>query len=470
MKNIADPDERAAAQRRSEGPRPLAADTPAGHDEGLRRRAAAAGPARHLPAGDGLPAAGRGRPARRRHVQQRRRHGRALDRRLPAARRQRADRLPARPGRAARPRASGCSRVDAHAFDDAPFAGEVRKRLAAALDDGPGRRPAGRGRCRWRCVRHADGRVTWSGSDVVFGDATRANPNFTLLPEALVTRVLVEDGRVTGVGVRDLRDGGEHEVRARFVVVAADALRTPQLLWASGVRPRALGRYLNDQPQTVFAVRLRDVDAARRGRASTPRDEPEIVPQSGVSWVPYTDEDAVPRPGDAAGRVAGPAGRRRRRRRPARSSGWAGSAPRTCRSPTGSSSTTTEADGYGMPAMRIHYRLTERDHASIAAARETVRRLAAALGEPLDDRPPLTFPPGASLHYQGTVRMGPDRRRHVGVRPDQRGLGRRRPATWPATASSRPPPPATPPSPPSRSPSAAPAHIAAARPISPRRN
>ena len=34
---------------------------------------------------------------------------------------------------------------------------------------------------------------------------------------------------------------------------------------------------------------------------------------------------------------------------------------------------------------------------------------------------------GASLHYQGTTRMGADRRRHLGLRPEQRGLGRRRP-------------------------------------------
>jgi choline dehydrogenase-like flavoprotein len=45
------------------------------------------------------------------------------------------------------------------------------------------------------------------------------------------------------------------------------------------------------------------------------------------------------------------------------------------------------------------------DHAAIAAAREAVVRAGAVLGEPLDERP-LTFPPGASLHYQGTVRMG----------------------------------------------------------------
>ena len=293
--------------------------------------------------------------------------------------------------------------VETHAFDDAPFADEVRKRLSGALDDGrdDDRRV---GPMPLAVVRHADGRVTWSGSDVVFGEATRANPNFSLVPEALATEVLVSDGRATGVRVRDLRSGDEHVVRARFVVVAADALRTPQLLWASGVRPRALGRYLNDQPQTVYAVRLRDVAAAPEAEVD-PRDEPEIVPQSGVSWVPFTDDepfhgqvmqldaspvpladDDEPTPGTIVGL------------------GW------FCAKDLQESDRVefdgTDVDPYGMPAMRIHYRLTDADHASIAASREAVKRAAAALGEPLDDRDPLTFPPGASLHYQGTVRMG----------------------------------------------------------------
>jgi pyranose oxidase len=223
------------------------------------------------------------------------------------------------------------------------------------------------------------------------------------VPEALVTEVLVTDGRATGVRVRDLQTGDEHVVRARFVVVAADALRTPQLLWASGVRPAALGRYLNDQPQTVFAVRLRDVRHAPEEQVD-PRDEPEIVPQSGVSWVPFTDAepfhgqvmqldaspvplaaDDVPTPGTIVGL------------------GW------FCAKDLQESDRVdfdaAETDGYGMPAMRIHYRLTERDAASIDAARATVRQVAQALGDPLGDEP-LTFPPGASLHYQGTTRMG----------------------------------------------------------------
>lgn len=295
--------------------------------------------------------------------------------------------------------------VDTHAFDDAPFAGEVRKRLADALDAdrSADRRVAP---MPLAVVRHDDGRVTWSGSDVVFGDVTRANPNFTLVPEALVTRVLHERGAVRGVRLRDLTTGEEHEVRAPWVVVAGDSLRTPQLLWASDVRPPALGRYLNDQPQTVFAVRLRDVDA--EARAEVARDEvPDATAaavHSGVSWVPYTDAepfhgqvmqlDASPvplAPDDAPvpGTIVG--------------LGW------FCAKDV-QADDRVEFDGdrlddYGMPAMSIHYRLTDADHANVAAARAAVKRAAAALGDPLDDEP-LTFAPGASLHYQGTVRMG----------------------------------------------------------------
>jgi choline dehydrogenase-like flavoprotein len=62
-------------------------------------------------------------------------------------------------------------------------------------------------------------------------------------------------------------------------------------------------------------------------------------------------------------------------------------------------------DGYGMPAMAIHYRLTEADKAAIERARTEIVRLAEAIGDPLGDAP-ITLPLGASLHYQGTVRMG----------------------------------------------------------------
>jgi len=401
VRSIVDSSQRARAQRRSEGPAPQGDDTPtstmAGYS-GKTRRLARPGTfllptGYQQPGEDGMPAAamssnvgGMGahwtgacpRPAGRERV--------AF---VPAF-----DELLAEGER--------LLSVDARAFDDAPLADEVRKRLAAALDRGrdEDRRVAP---MPLAVVRHDDGRITWSGSDVVYGDATRANPNFTLVPEALVTEIVVTDGRAAGVRVRDMRTGDGHTVRARFVVVAADSLRTPQLLWASGIRPRALGRYLNDQPQTVFAVRLRDVGPVPDEHAG-PDHQPLIVPQSGVSWVPYTDQepfrgqvmqlDASPVPlvGDdvpAPGSIVG--------------LGWfcAKDLQDTDRLEFDDS----ETDAYGMPAMRIHYRLTERDHAGVEAARAALRLAAAALGDPLDDEP-LTFPPGSSLHYQGTVRMG----------------------------------------------------------------
>jgi choline dehydrogenase-like flavoprotein len=64
-----------------------------------------------------------------------------------------------------------------------------------------------------------------------------------------------------------------------------------------------------------------------------------------------------------------------------------------------------QADHYGMPAMTIHYTLTDQDHEHLGRARDQVMRWAQSLGEPLGSAP-FTLPPGSSLHYQGTTRMG----------------------------------------------------------------
>ncbi len=292
--------------------------------------------------------------------------------------------------------------VDRHPFDNAPFADVVRARLASDFDDS---RPADR-RVRPMPLavhRNADGTLHWSGSDVVFGDVTRSNPNFFLVAEAPVHQVLIEDGRAVGVLVLDLRNGGEHAVRARFVVVAADAIRTPQLLWASGVRLPAVGRYLNDQPQVIFATRLRDVSSDSVADTNSSQ-QTAIVEQSGVSWVPYTDAepfhgqvmqlDASPIPLVGADE-------------PARGSivglGW------FCAKDVQPSDRIefdeTSTDENGLPKPRIHYQLTQRDKDNVARAKEIVIRAARELGEPIGDQP-MVLVPGASLHYQGTTRMG----------------------------------------------------------------
>jgi choline dehydrogenase-like flavoprotein len=290
--------------------------------------------------------------------------------------------------------------VTTDAFDASPHAPIVRERLAAAADEG--REPHERvQRMPLAVHRRDDGRLVWSGSDVVMGERTRENPNFALHDESLVTRVLREAGRAAGVQVTDLRTGESHEVRARFVVVAADALRTPQLLWASGIRPAALGRYLNDQAQIVFAVRIRDFQPAdgAEGAATTGLSE-----YSGVTWVPFTDE--APFHGQVMQLDASPV--KLADDDPAAPGSIVGLGLFCAKDLQASDRvefSETAVDGYGMPAMTLHYTLSDRDHEVIDRAKAEIVRLGKAVGEPLDDRP-FMMPLGASLHYQGTTRMG----------------------------------------------------------------
>jgi pyranose oxidase len=396
VKNISDPEARAAAQRRSEGPGANAetVDSPGAVKSGQRR----ARPGTYLLSDsykfdgeDGMPVA-----AMSSNVGGMSAHWTGACPRPGGAERigflDDLDELLAEGDR--------LLGVTTDAFDATPYGDLVRDRLAAAVDEG--RAPAARvQRMPLAVHRRPDGRLVWSGSDVVLGDTTRGNPAFSLFPESLVTKVLVEDGAAAGVEVKDLTTGDVATVRARFVVVAADALRTPQVLWASGIRPAALGRYLNDQTQVVFATRIREVvepDAAPgTSRAG-------LSEYSGVTWVPYTDDkpfhgqvmqlDASPIPLAEDDPVV-----------PGSIVGLGLFCIKDLQADDRVEFAEDEVDAYGMPAMRLHYRLTDADRAVIARAQQEIVRLGRAVGEPLDDAP-FTLPLGSSLHYQGTTRMG----------------------------------------------------------------
>src|SRR4029453_3197092 len=94
------------------------------------------------------------------------------------------------------------------------------------------------------------------------GELAQEVSRFVLSPETLCRRLVVEDGQVVAAELGSRADGSVEVVHPRAVVVAADALRTPQLLWASGVRPAALGRYLTEHP-LVFGVVALSPDAVR---------------------------------------------------------------------------------------------------------------------------------------------------------------------------------------------------------------
>ena len=404
VKNIPDDTRRAAAQRAAEGPGGNAAPTDAilarlPRDRPVARAGTRLVGAPEVPGLDGLPAA-----AVSTNVGGMGSHWTCACPRPGDS--ERIAFIPRAEMDAALAEAERLLHVEPDPFADAPFADVVRKRLAEVCGDG---RPAD------RTVRgmplavtvHADGALGWSGTDVVLGDAA-SDARVEIADRAQCRRVLVEEGRVVGVRVRDIATGQEGDIAADAVVVAADALRTPQILYASGVRPAALGRYLNDQPQVVFAIRLPDdVVSGHRSALDRTRDASgAIVPQSGVTWVPFTDDhpfhgqvmqlDASPVPlGDdtlvSPGSIVG--------------LGWFCAKELSADDRVEFSE--RENDPFAMPAPRIHYRLTEGDHATIRRAKEEVAAIGHALGVPLNGTPPALLPAGSSLHYQGTTRMGP---------------------------------------------------------------
>ena len=100
-------------------------------------------------------------------------------------------------------------------------------------------------------------------------DAVRRRPNLTILPETVVRRVVVEDGRAIGLRVASF--GAERIIVARHVVVSAGAIGSPALLMRSGIGPAAhlqsrgiavladlpgIGENLHEHPATGLSVFL----------------------------------------------------------------------------------------------------------------------------------------------------------------------------------------------------------------------
>ena len=75
----------------------------------------------------------------------------------------------------------------------------------------------------------------WSASRA-YVEPARSRPNLTVRTGSIVERIVVEDGRATGVVVRG--KGGSETLRARGgVVLSAGAFNSPQILMLSGIGP-----------------------------------------------------------------------------------------------------------------------------------------------------------------------------------------------------------------------------------------
>lgn len=261
-----------------------------------------------------------------------------------------------------------------------------------------------------------DGSMRWAGADVVLGPlidpASPLSQRFELRDLSLVRQLVREGDRVAGVRVENLRTHEEYVFEADAVVVAADAFRTPQLLWTSGIRPAALGRYLTEHHVVISTVALdaermsrfatdADLDAELERRSHNPAD-----PVAAVNRIPFSEPDhpfslqvmyaenppfqldpSSPHAGNRWGYVNMGYGVRKH--------------PRV---EDGVTFADDELDYRGLPNMTIEYALTAREEAEIADATEHLQRAGAALGTFV--APPRLLPNGSSLHYMGTTSIG----------------------------------------------------------------
>lgn len=118
-----------------------------------------------------------------------------------------------------------------------------------------------------------------------------------IVPDARVTRVVLEAGRAVGVEA-EVSDGPSSRrlvIRARTVVLAAGALRTPAILQGSGLEHPAIGRHLRVHPVPVVAGRFTERVEMWRGTLQAARTLEFSEPEPGRNG--YVIEAAPGHPG-----------------------------------------------------------------------------------------------------------------------------------------------------------------------------
>jgi choline dehydrogenase-like flavoprotein len=231
----------------------------------------------------------------------------------------------------------------------------------------------------------ADG-LRYHGTDVVLGPLVEEPAeSFEILSETICRRVVHENGRATGV---ELVKAGEDKpwlLAAGTVVVACDSLHTPQLLFASGIRPKALGRYLNDH----FII----------SQMAEMRDEP---PMRAMNWIPATNDfpfsvtihatslSSMERTPDFTGQPVG----------------MGVFCPTDLDPENRVEFDENKLDWRGLPSISIKWKPSDADRARVEEAKKVALRIADIIGRPAPGFATIMQPVGSSLHYQGTIRMG----------------------------------------------------------------
>lgn len=228
--------------------------------------------------------------------------------------------------------------------------------------------------------------LRYHGTDVVLGPlVNEPAETFQILAETICRRVVHENGRAIGV---ELVRAGETEtsfLAAGTVVLACDSLHTPQLLFASGIRPEALGRHLNDH----FII----------SQMAEMRSDP---PMRAMNWIPATNEfpfsvtihattlSSIEKTSDFTGQPVG----------------MGVFCPTDIDPENRVLFDETKLDWRGLPSISIKWKPSEADKARVEEAKAVALRVADIIGRPAPGFATIMQPVGSSLHYQGTIRMG----------------------------------------------------------------
>ncbi len=303
-------------------------------------------------------------------------------------------------------------RVSNTQFPDSPIAGPLQDILRDLF--GKGRSPDRPVQAMPMALVRTPSGLMRSGPDVILGKlVTEPSTNYELRPQTACMKVIMENGHATGVELKSVVSGATSLVKAKYVVIAADSLHTPQLLFASGIRPAALGHYLNEHPQVSIYAEFDAIDddagaAKQIDRSGGVLSDRTVISRmsSGVTWVPY-DGERFPfhlqitqvEPSSL------PEGEREvAENKPVLSVSFFLTSEARYENYVAFSD--SETDWLGRPKMRTRFTLSPRDLEHMQLARDYLGRICDAVGRPLKGHKPRTPPNGSSLHYQGTVRMG----------------------------------------------------------------
>ncbi|MCC4909216.1 GMC oxidoreductase [Microbacterium sp. cx-59] len=227
--------------------------------------------------------------------------------------------------------------------------------------------------------------------------AVGGDPAFRLFTGTIATAIDHDIDAVIGARAHRYADGASGSIRALITIVCADALRTPQLLFASGIRPAALGRYLNEHAFISnrvlldldrFGLTLADLPAIPEGETVSdslwlPASAEQPL-QAQIMARPYIDDEGSPLAFGVGVSIYVPLDSR----------------------PENRIEFGDESDLAGMPRMRMHFSYSDADRTAIAKATDVMAEIAADLGEWDRASDSVLLAPGSSLHMTGTVRSG----------------------------------------------------------------